>query len=117
MITYLGLDGGAGGSLGGARYRARVDCQPCVDALHKGLAWATRDKRPLAWVDSLMLAALDDTEPDAVVWMPAHTKESDVGRLYLGNGSTLTQLDRKGNNEANRLAKLAVEAHRVSKQV
>jgi hypothetical protein len=40
-----------------------------------------------------------------------------VGRLYLGDGSKLTQLDRKGNNEADRLAKLAVEEHRVPKQV
>jgi hypothetical protein len=64
-----------------------------------------------------MLAALDDTESAAMVWMPAHTKESDVGQAYLGDGSRLTCSDRKGNNEADRLAKLAVEAHRVPKHV
>jgi hypothetical protein len=64
-----------------------------------------------------MFTALDDTETDSVVWMPAHTKEEDIGRAYLGNGTRLTHLDRKGNEEADRLAKLAVEAHRVPKQV
>jgi hypothetical protein len=99
----------------GTQYR--VDCRPCVDAFHKGLAWATKDSRPLARVHRLMFAALDDTEADAIVWMPAHTKETDVGRLCLGDGSYLTDLDRKGNDEADRLAKLAVEAHRVPKAV
>jgi hypothetical protein len=64
-----------------------------------------------------MHAALDDTEIDAMVWMPAHTTEADVGRSYLGNGSRLTHMDRKGNDEADRLVKLTVEAHRVPKQV
>jgi hypothetical protein len=99
----------------GTQYR--VDCKPCVDAFHRGRAWATRDKRPLARVHGLMFAALDDTEAGAMVWMPAHTKEADVGRVCLGDGSKLTQLDRVGNDEADRLAKLAVEAHRVPKQV
>ena len=99
----------------GTQYR--VDCKPCVDAFHKGLAWATKDSRPHARVHRLMIAALDDTEAEAMVWMPAHTKVTDVGRLYLGDGSTLTDLDRKGNGEADRLAKLAVKAHRVPKVV
>jgi hypothetical protein len=64
-----------------------------------------------------MFAALDGTDAAAMVWMPAHSKEEDVGRLYLGDGSRLTEHDRKGNDEADRLAKLAVEAHRVPKQV
>jgi hypothetical protein len=64
-----------------------------------------------------MFAALNDTEAAALVWMPAHTKESDVGQLCLGDGSKLTHFDRKGNHEADKLAKLAVEAHRVPTQV
>ena len=99
----------------GTQYR--VDCQPCVNAFHNGRAAATKDNRPLARVHNLMCAALDDTDVAAVVWMPAHTKKEDVGRVYLGDGSKLTDLDRKGNEEADRLAKLAVEAHRVPKQV
>ena len=105
----------AGRAEPGTQYR--VDCQPCVDAFHKGLTWATRDNRPLARVHRLMFAALADTEAAAVVWMPAHTKEEDVGRLHLGDGTLLSESDRKGNEEADRLAKLAVEAHRVPKQV
>ena len=75
-----------------------MDCKPCVEAFHKGCAWATKDKRPHASVHGLMFAALGDTEAAAMVWMPAHTDEADVGWLYLGDGSKLTHLDRKGNN-------------------
>ena len=95
----------------------RVDCEPCVKAVHRGRAWATSGQRPHARVNALMHAALDDTARDAVVWMPAHKKESDVGVARLGNGSYLTQLDVKGNAEADRLAKLAVGEHRVPKWV
>ena len=65
----------------------------------------------------MMCTALDDTEPAAMVWMPAHTSEADVGRACLGDGSRLTAFDRKGNSEADRLAKLAVQTHRVPKAV
>jgi hypothetical protein len=99
----------------GTQYR--VDCKPCVDAFHKGLAWATRDNRPLARVHRLMFMALDDTDAAAMVWMPAHTKETDVGQVSLGDGSLLTAVDRMANNEADMLAKTAVEAHRVPEQV
>jgi hypothetical protein len=95
----------------------RVDCEPCVKAVHRGRKWATSDRRPHARVYGLLFAALDDTDNDAVVWMPAHTKSSDVGVLRLSNGESLTAVDRMGNAEADRLAKLAVEAHRVPKHI
>jgi hypothetical protein len=97
----------------GCRYK--VDCEPCVKAFHGGLAAATTDKRPLARVHALMFAALGDTPPEAMVWMPAHTSRKDVGVKLLGDGSTLTAIDRESNAEADRLAKLAVEVHRVPK--
>ena len=64
-----------------------------------------------------MFMALDGTDAAAMAWMPAHTKETDVGQVSLGDGSMLTAVDRMANNEADMLAKAAVEAHRVPKQV
>ena len=93
--------------------RFRVDCLPCVSAFHKGRAWAATDNRPLARVHRLMHEALEEAGPECMVWMPAHTKAEDVGVLELGNGEKLTVVDRHSNAEADRLAKLAVEEHRV----
>eukprot|EP00929_Paragymnodinium_shiwhaense_P102607 TRINITY_DN65803_c0_g1_i3.p1 TRINITY_DN65803_c0_g1~~TRINITY_DN65803_c0_g1_i3.p1 ORF type:complete len:967 (+),score=210.69 TRINITY_DN65803_c0_g1_i3:52-2952(+) len=99
----------------GSQYR--VDCKPCVDAFHKGREWATSDKRPHARVHALLFAALDSTPPEAMVWMPAHTTEADVGRAELGDGSLLSAQDRWANAEADKLAKKAVEQHRVPKHL
>ena len=43
--------------------------------------------------------------------MPAHTAKQDVGIKLLSDGSKLTALDRRGNAEADRMAKHAVEEH------
>jgi hypothetical protein len=94
-----------------------VDCEPCVKAVHMGLKRATSDSRAHARVNTLMHAALDDTAADAVVWMPAHKGEADIGAARLGDGSYLTRLDFSSNAEADRLAKLAVEEHRVAKGI
>jgi hypothetical protein len=91
----------------------RVDCEPCVKAVHRGRAWATSDRRPHARVNVLMHSALDGTAAEAVVWMPSHKGEADIGVVKLGDGTYLTHLDLAGNAEADRLAKLAVEEHRV----
>lgn len=45
--------------------------------------------------------------------MPAHTTEDCVGVGLLGNGERLIAIDHVGNDEADRLAKLVVEQHRV----
>ena len=66
----------------GCRYR--VDCEPCVKAFHNGREAATADFRPLARVHALMLAALDDTPRDAVVWMPSHTSQHTLASSFLG---------------------------------
>ena len=91
----------------------RVDCMPCVDALHRGVKWATAPHRPLARVHAMLGHAVDDVPASAFVWMPAHTSNHDVGVLQLGDGSYLTEADRSANNRADVLAKQAVERHRV----
>ena len=49
--------------------------------------------------------------------MPAHQKKCSVGARRLSNGEFLTEIDRQGNELADRHAKLAVRAHRVPKAV
>ena len=95
----------------------RVDCEPCVNAIHRGKVWATAGSRVHARVNALMLAALDDTPPDAVVWMPAHTGEKDVGKARLGDNSLLTAVDRRSNGQADEWAKEAAMKHRVPENI
>ena len=67
----------------------------------------------MARVYKLVFTAIDSESAMRVVWMPAHTSEDAVGVLRLGDGTFLSATDRFGNSEADRLAKLAVEEHRV----
>jgi len=91
----------------------RIDCEPCVKAIHRGRAWATSAERPHARLYGLLFSAIDDTPVEAFVWMPSHTGLADVGRLLLGDGSTLTADDRRGNERADTEAKEAVAEYRV----
>ena len=43
----------------------RIDCEPCVKAIHYGIKWATTGRRKHARVHALMLTALDDMPPRA----------------------------------------------------
>ena len=95
----------------------RVDCLPCVLAFKAGRVWATADRRPLARVHAQMFAALEGVPPEAMVWMPAHTSEDDIGIALLGDGSRLSKVDRDSNAETDRLAKEAVKEHRVPKVI
>ena len=88
----------------------RIDCEPCVTAIHRGVKWATAGHRKHARVNALLLAALDDTPTDLVVWMPAHTKESDVGVKKLGNGDLLTGRDMASNGSMPKLLPRRLES-------
>ena len=90
-----------------------VDCEPCVLAVHKGAVAATSDKNPLARVHGLMMHALDDIPPEAVIWTPSHVGENGVGKEIRGDGFLLQSIDVHMNDVADRYAKRAVEAHRV----
>ena len=61
-----------------------VDCQPCVDAVHKGLAFARSDKNPLARVHSLLAEAMIDVPPEATIWIPSHMKAGTCGTVVMG---------------------------------
>lgn len=91
----------------------RTDCEPCVLAIHAGMARACSDANPLARVHQLLAIAFDDTLLESVVWMPSHTTEAEVGVRRIGNGDFLSVHDRYGNGEADAWAKYGVEEHRV----
>ena len=71
----------------------------------------------LARLWKLVFAALDDHgDPGRsvdLVWMPAHTKQTDVGVALLSNGIPLTDRDRQANDAADHLAKRGAQTHRV----
>ena len=61
----------------------------------------------------MVMSALEDTEVDKVVWMPAHKSKQAASQFRCSNGEWITEADIRGNAEADRLAKLAVQQHRV----
>lgn len=48
-----------------------------------------------------------------LLWVPAHSSEHDIGVKVAGNGHKFTAVDRGSDSLAAKLAKLAVEEHRV----
>ena len=54
---------------------------------------------------NLVFGSLEDTEGTDIAWMPAHAKADDVVALLLGNGVPLSEIDRRANGEADKLAK------------
>ena len=90
-----------------------IDCQSCVDMIHGGVTAATAADKPLARVNGMVMSVLEEVPNDKVVWMPAHKTKQYAGKARCGNGELLTEDDIAGNAEADRLAKLAVERHRV----
>jgi hypothetical protein len=101
----------------GSSPRFRVDCLGVVQAYQSGRKRATSAARGDADIWAAIFTAWDDEVNVDVAWMPAHTSEADVGRLALSNGDSLTETDRIGNGEADRLAKSAAHATRVSAEV
>ena len=90
-----------------------VDCEPCVKAVHAGSALSCADNKPLARVHKIMHIALGDVPGSAVIWMPARLRPGQCGSVTRGDGFLLTEPDVVGNAEADKLAKRAVEHHRV----
>ena len=90
-----------------------VDCQPCVDAVHKGIAFARSDKNPLARVHTLLAEAMSDVPSEATIWIPSHMKAGTCGTVVRGDGFLMTEVDVEGNDVADKYAKRAVLAHRV----
>jgi hypothetical protein len=91
----------------------RTDCQSVQTGTLRGAAWASSPKQRYSRLWSSVLAALDDSASDRVLWMPAHTAEHHIGTLLLSSGQLLTAVDRYANGHADRLAKAAAGLERV----
>ena len=75
---------------------------------------ATDPGNTLARIHSILFTAFEDEDVRKQVgWMPSHLKQSELGKARKSDGSLVNQLDLKGNNLADLLAKRAVELHRV----
>ena len=90
-----------------------IDCQPCVHMIHGGVTAATTADRALARVNAMVMSTLGILQLKKVVWMPAHKSKQAAGHFRCSNGELITEMDIKGNAEADRRAKLAVMEHRV----
>ena len=69
-----------------------IDCQPCVRMAHGGLAEATAANRPLARINAMVMSALEDTDVDKVVWMPAHKSKQAAGQFRCSDGKWISGL-------------------------
>ena len=92
-----------------------VDCLPVLTAIEKGMQAANDPRNPLARAHALLLPILEEEGKERVGWMPAHLKESDLKHAIAtkSDGSLVTKRDVEINDIADKLAKEAVEAHRV----
>lgn len=108
------LQAGTGAEPGCTIY---CDCHPCVAAVHAGPGWATSDKRKHARVRGMVMNAWDGLRNDQLIWILAHCSDDAAGTKHRGDGQPMTLRDIKGNREADRLAKLAAETHRVPEDI
>jgi hypothetical protein len=90
-----------------------------VRRFKNGRKAATHSSVKLARLWNIIFDLCDDfSNPSSQVqleWMPSHTTASQIGKIRKGNGAKLTETDRKGNAEADRLAKVGANSHRVPK--
>ena len=106
-------------SMPGVAYRS--DRKAVVDTFNAGEKVATAATVDMARLWQLVFGACDGTPIPHLdvdlIWMPAHTKQGDIGLLHLSDGSLLTKRDRKANDEADHLAKRGAQSHRLPKKV
>jgi hypothetical protein len=96
----------------------RIDSMACVRTFHRGENNVrTRDSPDALLWKSIFNAINDKKQAMDVVWMPAHTKEAQIGKAKLGNGELITSADRKGNAMADAMAKHAAKEHRFLKHI
>ena len=95
----------------------RTDCMSVRLGCRRTLAEATAAAQRHARIWGSILPYFDGASRDTVVWMPAHTSKDAVGKVCLSDGSPLTAVDRDANNEADRLAKSAIDEDRVPEEL
>jgi len=93
-----------------------IDCKAVMMGSRRGQQWATAPNRRLARAWAPLAAALEGSS-EAVVWMPAHCREKDVGERVLSNGSLLSCTDLAANAFVDGLAKEAARQEAVQPHV
>ena len=89
------------------------DSLTTVQCLQVGRHVCSDGKVKYARVYLLCCDALEETPADRLVWMPAHQAGNKVWVSMWSDGRLLTELDRSANGLADKMAKEAVEFHRV----
>ena len=97
-----------------ARSKYWLDCLPLMTAVAKGREAAIDPRNVLARMHTMLATAFEEVVPsNHVGWMPAHLKSWEVGTATKSDGNLVSQQDWEANDLADRLAKAAVEFHRV----
>ena len=99
-----------GVAMPGARYV--TDSEGCAETIMHFPGRAKKSSNVLARVHSLLVAAFDDAGEQNVLWMPSHVTRADVGRKKKSNGEVVTEVDKKCNDRADRIAKMQAMRHR-----
>ena len=99
---------------GGCRYIS--DSLTTIRALQAGIGACTAAGKKYARVYRLCCEELDGTPAEMLIWMPAHKTKGQVARCLMSNGEVLTETHRDANDRADKLAKEAVEVHRVERE-
>ena len=105
-------------SLAAAPPEIRTDCRSILTAAAAGSARATRPTGALAQLWSRIATLLDDNvyaliETGKLIWMPAHSSQSAIGRAVRSDGHFVTPLDWRANRLADAIAKAAAGCDQV----
>ena len=101
--------------------RIRSDCESVVKRFKNGRKAATAKNVKFARLWNMVYDSCDTFDDPAkaveLVWMPAHTSKGQIGVARKGDGSRLSEADRRGNQLADELAKKGAKTHRMPLRV
>ena len=96
----------------------RIDSKTCVQRFQRGEHFYTAGCGTEAQLwKAIFKATRNEIDTMDVSWIPAHTTPSQIGRVRLGDGRLLSPLEMWGNAMADKMAKQAVEEHRVPEHI
>ena len=101
-----------------ARRSLHTDCKANVTTINGGRQRATAGKKAAARIWVSIFNAIDDeqSQADAVVWMPAHKAQNQIGIATKSNGKPISAVDWLANMAVDELAKSAAHSVRVPPQ-
>jgi hypothetical protein len=101
-----------------------TDCKSLLDSLRLGPTLATAAGRSMARLWGMIFTQIDDEssrlrlqDEGGLVWMPAHTAQSQIGIARMSDGAPVTAEQWRGNRLVDIAAKKAAARHTVGKDV